>query len=69
MFVQNVPQRRLKSNSTNGITYIVPRNKNKTFRDRTFSFSGPYEWNNLQNELKCIENNATFKKYLKNIFI
>ena len=65
MFVQNVPQRRLRSNHTNEITYIVPRNKNKTFGDRSFSFGGPYEWNNLPNELKCIENYATFKKYLK----
>ena len=65
MFVQNVPQRRHRLNSTNEITYIVPGNKNKTFRDRTFSFRGPYEWNNLPNELNCIENYATFKKYLK----
>ena len=68
MFVQNVPQRRLRSNSTNEITYIVPRNKNKTFGDRSFSFVGPYERNNLPNELKCIENYATFKKYLKTFF-
>ena len=33
MFVQNILQRRLRSNSTNEITYIVPRNKNKTFGD------------------------------------
>ena len=65
MFVQNVPQRRLRSNSTKEITYIVPRNKNKTFGYRSFSFGGSYEWNNLPNELKCIENYTTFKKYLK----
>ena len=35
MFVQNVLQRRLRSNSTNEITYIVPRNKNKTFGGRS----------------------------------
>ena len=51
MFVQNVLKRRLRSNSTNEITYIVPRNKNKTFGDRSFSFCGPYEWNNLPNEV------------------
>ena len=68
MFVQNVPQRRLRSNSTNEITYIVPRNKNKTLGERSFSFGGPYEWNNLPNEFKCIENYATYKKYLKRYF-
>ena len=68
MFVQNIPQRRLISNSTNEITYIVPRNKNKTFGDRSFSFCGPYEWNNLPNELKCIENYTTFKKCLKTYY-
>ena len=65
MFVQNILQRRLRSNSTNEITYIVPRNKNKTFGDASFSFCGPNEWNNLPNELKCIENCAAFKKCLK----
>ena len=48
-FVQNVQQRRLRSNSINEITYIVPRNKNKTFGYRSFSFCGPYKWNNLPN--------------------
>ena len=65
MFVQNVPQRKLRSNSINEIIYIVPRNENKTFGDRSFSFHGPCEWNNLQNKLKCIENYITFKKCLK----
>ena len=59
IFVQNVPQRRLRLNSTNEITYTGPRNENKTFRDKSFSFGGPYEWHNLPNELKCIENYAT----------
>ena len=49
MFVQNVPQGRLRSNSTKEITYIAPRNKNKTFGDMHFSSCGPYEWNNLPN--------------------
>ena len=65
MSAQNVPQRRLSSNSTNEITQTVPRNKNKTFRDRRFSFCGPFEWNNFPNELKYIENYSTFMKYLK----
>ena len=63
MFVQNILQRRLRSNSTNEISYIVPRNKNKTFGDRSFSFCIPHEWNNLANELKCIENYLPFKKF------
>ena len=49
MFVQNVLQRRLRFNNTNEVTNIVLRNKNKTFGDRSFSFGGPYEWNNLPN--------------------
>ena len=65
MFVQNIPQRILRSNSTNDITDIVPRNRNNTFGDRSVSFSGPYEWNNFPNELKCIENYVTFEKCLK----
>ena len=61
MLVQNILQRRLRSNSTNEITYTVPRNKNKTFGDRSFSFCRPYEWNNHPNELKC-----TIMQHLRN---
>ena len=43
MIGQNIWQRRLRMNSTNEITYIVPRNKNKTFGDRSFTFGGPNE--------------------------
>ena len=54
LFVKNIQQRRLRSNSTNEITYTVPRNKNKTFGDKSFSFCRLYEWNNIPKELKCI---------------
>ena len=43
----------------------VPRTKLKTFVARSFRVAGPTLWNNIPDELRCIDDQNVFKKSIK----
>ena len=61
------PKRTLRSNTSNHIDLdlIIPFNSKKTFGDQSFSFMGPYLWNNLPYNLKSIVQYDNFKRKCK----
>ena len=60
-------KRTLRSNTSNQIDLdlIIPFNSKKTFSDQSFSFMGPYLWNNLPYDLKSIVQYDNFKRKCK----
>ena len=80
IFIYSVCCRMFKMRSENG--FIPNHNVNTRFRDmprtswqrltmcqKTFSFTGPSEWNNLPNDLKNIEKISVFKRKLREYLI
>ena len=53
------------SNTPASPIFVIPFNKNKTFLDRSFAFSGPFIWNNLPHHVRHSDTLGIFKKHLK----
>ena len=58
------PSRSLRS-ELNYRLLQVPRTKLKTFEARSFRVAGPTLWNNIPDELRCIDDPNVFKKLIK----
>ena len=58
------PARQLRSVSDTR-TFVTPRVNTKTFSERTFSYAGPFVWNNLPQTLRHSDSSSSFKADLK----
>ena len=58
----------LRSSESSFLQYSVPRNKRKTFGDRSFSTIGPKLWNKLPLHVRQSTSVETFKKALKTFY-
>lgn len=64
--LRSIP-RQLRSNHTEPIEFAVPRNRKKTFGDRSIQVTGPRAWNQLPNELRTTNQYETFKAKCKTL--
>ena len=62
------PSRGLRSESNYRLLQ-VPRTKLKTFVVRSFKVAGPTLWNNIPDELRCIEDPNVLRSQLKHFFL
>ena len=51
--------------SNNSFALVVPMIKLKHYRERSFSYAAPVEWNKLNVEIRSLSNLETFKKKVK----
>ena len=62
-----VPRRALRS-SSDSLKFIKPSKNYKSYGEKSFSFYGPYVWNELPYNLRSCDNLFSFKKQLKTYF-
>ena len=55
--------------SNNSFALVVPMIKLKHYRERSFSYAAPVEWNKLDVEIRSLSNLETFKNKRENLFI
>ena len=69
LMIKPPPVRQLRSNTNCEMLLVVPRYKLKTFAARSFSVTGPEEWNKLPQDIRLNCNLNTFKRDLKPCYL